>query len=497
MSFPPEHPDLDTPAPGGEAAAAATPTPAPLTPGEGATADSMIGDSGAAAFAARVAALAAAASAKAGPVAATMPLATTTAENAVAEPPRPDAGQPPAVATATASGYSDPNAWPPPGDPVVAASSLPRPGDPVVAAPLLSRPGDPVVAASSLSRPDDPVSVTSSPSGARDPVVAGSFVSDARDRAVAELTSPAGVANGEFAPAIVSPGPPAPADAAPWRESQAADDLPAPALASEARAAEASHALAEASDALAGASDALAGASDALSFAAPDIDAEAPSSVVPALVDDQELAPPRPMTRRERFRSWRFAPVVEVLATVALALALAESVQAAVVKPFVIPSQSMEPTLLPGQRVLVDRLAYDFGGTPQRGDIVVFHPPSSLSCKANVPLTEPCPVSVSTHASDYFVKRVIGLPGDRLAIKDGHPVINGTELTHEPYIMSCAGSSSCNMPHSIVIPRGEYYMLGDNRGDSDDSRYWGPVPLSWIICQVFATYWPLDRIGIF
>jgi signal peptidase I len=216
-----------------------------------------------------------------------------------------------------------------------------------------------------------------------------------------------------------------------------------------------------------------------------------------AAVDDADTEPPAPLSRRERFRAWRFAPVVEIVATVALALVLAESVQAAVVKPFVIPSGSMEPTLLPGQRVLVNRLAYDFGGTPQRGDIVVFHPPSSLTCKINVPLTEPCPVSLTTHAGDYFVKRVIGLPGDTLSIRNGHPVINGRELTHEPYITACSDSTSCNMPHTIVIPRDEYYMLGDNRGDSDDSRYWGPVPLSWIIGEVFATYWPLDRIGVF
>ena len=210
-----------------------------------------------------------------------------------------------------------------------------------------------------------------------------------------------------------------------------------------------------------------------------------------------EPEPAGPQSLRARFRSWRFAPVVEIVATVALALLLAESVQAAVVKPFVIPSQSMEPTLLPGQRVLVNRLAYDFGGTPSRGDIVVFHPPSSLTCKVNVPLTEPCPKGVATHASDYFVKRVIGLPGDTLSIRNGHPVINGKELVDEPYITPCSDSTSCNMPHAIVIPRGDYYMLGDNRGDSDDSRYWGPVPLSWIIGEVFATYWPIDRIGVF
>jgi signal peptidase I len=221
------------------------------------------------------------------------------------------------------------------------------------------------------------------------------------------------------------------------------------------------------------------------------------SGGIPPGADHAAAAPPTARTRRERFRAWRFAPLVEVVATIALALVLAESVQAAVVKPFVIPSQSMEPTLLPGQRVLVNRLAYDFGGLPQRGDIVVFHPPSSLTCSVNVSVTEPCPRGVGSHASDYFVKRVIGLPGDRLSIKDGHPVINGKELTDEPYITPCTDSTSCNMPHTIVIPRGDYYMLGDNRGDSDDSRYWGPVPLSWIIGEVFATYWPIDRIGFF
>ncbi|HEY1774798.1 MAG TPA: signal peptidase I [Solirubrobacteraceae bacterium] len=213
--------------------------------------------------------------------------------------------------------------------------------------------------------------------------------------------------------------------------------------------------------------------------------------------DGESSPPPPPASRIARFRAWRFAPIVEVLGTIAIALLLAESVQAAVVKPFVIPSQSMEPTLMPGQRVLVNRLAYDFGSTPARGDIVVFHPPDSLVCKVNVPVTEPCPVSNTKPSSQYFVKRVIGLPGDHLWIENGHPVINGKELTHEPYITPCSDSTSCNMPHVITIPRGEYYMLGDNRGDSDDSRYWGPVPESWIIGAVFATYWPPDRIGIF
>jgi len=211
---------------------------------------------------------------------------------------------------------------------------------------------------------------------------------------------------------------------------------------------------------------------------------------------DATAAPARPRTRVERFRAWRFAPLVEVIATVALALVLAESVQAAVVKPFVIPSASMEPTLAIGQRVLVNRLAYDFS-SPQRGDIVVFHPPNSLTCAVNVPDTEPCPRSNSQKSSQYFVKRVIGLPGDRVSISDGHPVINGRILSNEPYITSCDNAPDCDMSRTITIPKGEYFMLGDNRGDSDDSRFWGPIPGSWIIGEVFATYWPPDRIGVF
>jgi signal peptidase I len=229
----------------------------------------------------------------------------------------------------------------------------------------------------------------------------------------------------------------------------------------------------------------------------PDLTTAAPERVVPSPSGGGAPLPQAdPRTRLQRFRAWRFAWLVEIIGTVAVALALAESVQAAVVKPFVIPTPSMVPTLLPGQRVLVNRLAYDFS-SPQRGDIVVFHPPSSLTCAVNVPASEPCPRSHRTHASDYFVKRVIGLPGDHISIIDGHPVINGKPLWNEPYITACVASSSCDLPHAMTVPPGEYFMLGDNRGDSDDSRYWGPVPSSWIIGEVFATYWPLDRIGIF
>jgi signal peptidase I len=201
--------------------------------------------------------------------------------------------------------------------------------------------------------------------------------------------------------------------------------------------------------------------------------------------------------RMQRLRAALPAPVawlVELAVIVVVALALAEGVQATVVKPFKIPSGSMEPTLRIGQRVLVDRLSYDFG-TPHRGDVVVFHPPTELTCAAAIAPGEPCPRGDGRAASSYFVKRVIGLPGDRISIRDGHPVIDGRELSDEPYITPCGAAAECNMPRTITIAPGHYFVMGDNRGDSDDSRFWGPIPESWIVGEVFFTYWPPDRFG--
>ncbi len=198
--------------------------------------------------------------------------------------------------------------------------------------------------------------------------------------------------------------------------------------------------------------------------------------------------------RLERLMPRPVAAAVELLLICALALGLAEGVQAAVVKPFKIPSASMEPTLAIGQRILVNRLVYRLHA-PHRGDIIVFHPPTSLQCAVPTAVTEPCPQGNGKEATTYFVKRVVALPGERLSILDGHPVINGHEISNEPYIAPCGDAQGCNLSTSIVIPRGDVFVMGDNRGNSDDSRFWGPVPDSWIIGQAFFTYWPLNRLG--
>jgi signal peptidase I len=163
----------------------------------------------------------------------------------------------------------------------------------------------------------------------------------------------------------------------------------------------------------------------------------------------------------------------------------------------------MEPTLDVGQRVLVNRLSYRLGGDPDIGDIVVFHPPQGAQtqkCGVERPERqpgEPCPLPTPEKADTNFIKRVVALPGDSLKILNGIPIVNGEPVTGDWEIRPCRGVGGCDFPNEITIPPDHYFMMGDNRGASDDSRYWGPVPRDWLIGTAFATYWPPDRIGLF
>jgi signal peptidase I len=161
----------------------------------------------------------------------------------------------------------------------------------------------------------------------------------------------------------------------------------------------------------------------------------------------------------------------------------------------------MEPTLDVGQRVLVNRFLYHFTD-PDIGDIAVFHPPAGADsggeCGAPPSPEQACARPTPVRSDQNFIKRIVAGPGDTLSIRNGHPVVNGVEKTDEPYTMPCgAAGGACNLPRPIVIPPDHYFMMGDNRGASQDSRFWGPVPRKWIIGKAFATYWPPDRVGIF
>ncbi|HEY2770275.1 MAG TPA: signal peptidase I [Solirubrobacteraceae bacterium] len=195
--------------------------------------------------------------------------------------------------------------------------------------------------------------------------------------------------------------------------------------------------------------------------------------------------------------------ILELVVIVAIALGLALAIQAFIVKPYKIPSGSMEPTLHINQRVLVDRIGNNFS-SPSVGNIVVFHPPKTYATGCANPRqgenqagqngAQPCDMAGSQASSETFIKRVVGLPGDRIQIRGGHVIRNGVP-EKDSYIDPCGAGGACTFSGTITVPKGEYYMMGDNRGASDDSRFWGPVPKSWIIGKAFLTYWPPDRIG--
>jgi signal peptidase I len=193
--------------------------------------------------------------------------------------------------------------------------------------------------------------------------------------------------------------------------------------------------------------------------------------------------------------------VLELVVIVAMAIGLALGIQALVVKPFQIPSESMEPLFVPGERVLVNRMSYSIGGDPSIGDVIVFHPPDGADgngreCGVEPKPNQPCPEGTDEPSEQNFIKRIVAGPGDELYVENGHPVVNG-EVAEEDFIKRCGAGSGCNLTEPITIPADQYFMMGDNRGSSDDSRFWGPVPEDWIIGKAFFSYWPPKEVGLF
>lgn len=156
---------------------------------------------------------------------------------------------------------------------------------------------------------------------------------------------------------------------------------------------------------------------------------------------------------------------------------------------YTVPDPGMEPTLKSGSRLTIELQRV----TPHIGEIIAFHPPTSasptkLSC-VNIdqgpgqPNRQPCGVRAPHESSMIFVERVVGVPGDRIAVVGGHVVRNGVKQK-EPYTESCGGVAECYLPKAIVVPSGDYFVMGDNRGQANDSRFWGPLPGSWVIGTV-------------
>jgi signal peptidase I len=185
--------------------------------------------------------------------------------------------------------------------------------------------------------------------------------------------------------------------------------------------------------------------------------------------------------------------IVDWVVTIVGAVAIVLLVKAYVVNPYRIPSSSMEPTLHCAQpasgcearfsdRVLANRFIYHLRD-PRRGEIVVFETPDAARVKCG--------------AGGTFVKRIVGLPGETVEVRlqqgEGYVYVNGRRLD-EPYVQE--GRRAVREFGPAKVPKNGYFMMGDNRSSSCDSRDWGSVPRGNLIGKVFATYWPPNRISL-
>ena len=180
---------------------------------------------------------------------------------------------------------------------------------------------------------------------------------------------------------------------------------------------------------------------------------------------------------------------VEWLVVVVVALVAALLVKTFAIQAFYIPSGSMEPTLMRGDRVLVNKLSYDLHAV-HNGDVVVFRRP---------------PKDNST--DNDLIKRVIAGPGQSLSVSNCRVYVNGKQEP-QPYLpkgWQDPSSEYCTLwdipgmlqlPNPYRVPAGTYFVMGDNRKDSDDSRYWGPVPASYLVGRAFVRIWPPGRAGL-
>ena len=195
---------------------------------------------------------------------------------------------------------------------------------------------------------------------------------------------------------------------------------------------------------------------------------------------------PVDLLTRKLPRPWRIA--VDWVVTLAVAVGVVLTVKVEVANPYRIPSASMEPTLrcakpAPGcdatfsDRVIANRLAYRFRD-PHRGDIVVFDAPEAAAQRCD--------------EGGTFVKRIVGLPGEVVSERNGTVYVDGKRL-REPYVdKRLRDFRTQTWPR---VPKGSYFVMGDNRGSSCDSREWGPVPRKNLIGPVMVTYWPPNRIS--
>jgi signal peptidase I len=211
--------------------------------------------------------------------------------------------------------------------------------------------------------------------------------------------------------------------------------------------------------------------------------------------------------RLKPIRLWREVPIL-----LGIALLLALGIKTFLVQAFFIPSQSMEDTIMPGDRVLVDKFSPWFGAQPHRGQIVVFHDPGGWLDGAGTPNTDNALVRGIKDVFTFvgllpqgdehdLIKRVVGVPGDEVKCCDakGRVSVNGVPLNEAAYLFP--GSAPSAIVFDVRVPPGRVWVMGDNRGNSADSRFHmtggqnGTVPISDVVGHAFVLIWPPSRAG--
>jgi signal peptidase I len=204
------------------------------------------------------------------------------------------------------------------------------------------------------------------------------------------------------------------------------------------------------------------------------------------VTESVEPAGPRPQRSSRR-------GLIEWVVIIVVALLAAVLIKTFLVQAYYIPSGSMEPTIMIGDRVLVDKVSYDLHGV-HRGDIIVFSTP-------------PDDTGVGGGVKD-LIKRVIGLPGETLRSGPDSEIFIDGRLISQPWLTPGArsdpGPAICSVNNqtdcvgdTLHLPKGEYFVMGDNRGDSSDSRYFGPISGHLIVGRTFVRIWPLSRLHWF
>lgn len=173
---------------------------------------------------------------------------------------------------------------------------------------------------------------------------------------------------------------------------------------------------------------------------------------------------------------------LDIIETIVIALSVFLVVYLFFMQPHQVNGQSMVPTFIDQEYLLTDKVSYKLSD-PHRGDLVVFHAPSSANCPPG--------------GGCDFIKRVIGVPGDVIDFRDGQVYVNNEKLD-EPYLDPDIVTETSNFTSNGPIRLGadEYFVMGDNRPHSSDSRTWGPISESDIVGKVFFRYWPPDKTGL-